>query len=93
MAKFAYSFGFPIAKYYSRSSQEDKIFDRIKSLTRDPFIIVALSSIIIGSLLNTSGVPRTGFFKTVITVFVPLATIMLLSSIPGDEIQARPRLY
>ncbi|MGB5750809.1 MAG: hypothetical protein WBM69_27815, partial [Desulfobacterales bacterium] len=78
---FYYAIGFPIAKYYSRTSREEKIFDRIKSLTRDPFIIVALSSIIIGSLLNTSSVPRPGFFKTVITVFVPLAAIMLLSSI------------
>jgi len=78
---FYYSTGFPIAKYYSRSSQEEKNFDRIKSLTRDPFIIVALSSIILGVLLNTSGVTRPEFFKTVISVFVPLATIMLLSSI------------
>jgi len=78
---FYYSIGFPIAKYYSRNTQEEKIFDRIKSLTRDPFIIVALASIILGGILNTGGVPRPGFFKTVISVFVPLATIMLLSSI------------
>lgn len=78
---FYYAIGFPIAKYYSRSSQEDNIFDRIKSLARDPFIIVAISSIILGGLLNTGGLPRPGFLKTVIAVFVPLATIMLLSSI------------
>jgi predicted permease len=78
---FYYSIGFPIAKYYSRSIQEEKILDRIKSLTRDPFIIVALSSIILGGILNISGVPRPGFFKTVISIFVPLTTIMLLSSI------------
>ena len=78
---FYYSIGFPIAKYYSRSTQEERIFDRIKSLTRDPFIIVALSSIVLGGILNISGVPRPGVFKIVIPVFVPLATIMLLSSI------------
>ena len=69
---FYYSIGFPIAKYYSRSTQAERIFDRIKSLTRDPFIIVALAGIVLGGILNISGVPRPGFFKTVISVFVPL---------------------
>jgi len=78
---FYYSIGFSIAKYYSRNTQEEKIFDRIKSLTRDPFIIVALSSILLGGILNTGGISRPEFFKTVISVFVPLATITLLSSI------------
>ena len=78
---FYYSIGFPIAKYYSRSTREERILDRIKHLTRDPFIIVALTSIVLGAILNGSGVPRPGFFKTVISGFVPLATIMLLSSI------------
>ncbi len=78
---FYYSIGFPIAKYYSRSDREEKILDRIKSLTRDPFIIVALSSIFLGGILNISDIARPGFFKAIIAVFVPLATIMLLTSI------------
>lgn len=76
-----YSIGFPIAKYYSRSAGEERILDRIKSLTRDPFIIVALSSIVLGGILNISDIARPGFYKVVIAVFVPLATIMLLTSI------------
>ncbi len=51
----------PIAKYYSSSSSEERISDRIKSLSRDPFILVALSSIIIGGLLNFSGAQRPDF--------------------------------
>ncbi len=78
---FYYSIGFPIAKYYSRSTQAERTFDRFKSLTRDPFIIVALASIVLGGILNISAVPRPGFFKTAISVFVPLTTVMLLSSI------------
>ena len=76
-----YSIGFPIAKYYSRSAREEKALDRIKSLSRDPFIIVALSSIVIGGIMNISGIARPEFYKSVISVFVPLATILLLSSI------------
>ena len=76
-----YSIGFPIAKYYSSSSSEENISDRIKSLSRDPFILVAVSSIVIGGLLNFSGVQRPDFYKNIISVFVPLGTILLLTSI------------
>jgi predicted permease len=42
---------------------------------------VSLSSIIIGGMLNFGGVQRPEFYKTIIAVFVPLMTIMLLASI------------
>ena len=76
-----YAIGFPIAKYYSSSTKEERFRDRLKSLTRDPFILVALSSIIIGGLLNFTDVVRPQFYKTIIAVFIPLGTIMLLTSI------------
>ncbi len=76
-----YVIGFPVAKYYSSSTSEERIRDHLKNLTRDPFILVALSSIIVGGLLNFSGVDRPEFYATIITVFVPLMTIMLLTSI------------
>jgi hypothetical protein len=58
-----------------------QIGDLVKGLTRDPFILVAITSIIIGGLLNFSSVDRPEFYKTIIAVFVPLGTIMLLTSI------------
>ena len=76
-----YAIGFPIAKYYSSSTKEERIRDNLKNLTRDPFILVALSSIIIGGLLNFSGVDRPEFYATIIAVFVPLMSIILLASI------------
>ena len=76
-----YSIGFPIAKYYSRSEKTEGTLDRIKSLGKDPFILVALSSIVLGGLLNWSGVQRPEFFRTVVSTFVPLGTILLLTSI------------
>ncbi|MDJ0913530.1 MAG: hypothetical protein QNI95_08175 [Desulfobacterales bacterium] len=76
-----YGVGFPIAKYYSSSAEKEQFLNRLKSLVRDPFIIVALFSIIIGGLLNIAGTERPHIFKTVISIFVPLATIMLLASI------------
>jgi predicted permease len=76
-----YAIGFPVAKYYSDSTSEERIRDHLKNLTRDPFILMALSCIIIGGLLNFSGVDRPEFYATIIAVFVPLMTIMLLTSI------------
>lgn len=76
-----YSVGFPIAKYYSSSQPDEKISQRLKALMRDPFIIVALSSIILGGTLNISGVARPVIFKPIVAVCVPLGTVLLLASI------------
>lgn len=76
-----YSIGFPIAKYYSSSEKTEKSLDRIKSLGKDPFILTALSSIVLGGLLNHSGIQRPEFFKAVVSTFVPLGTVLLLTSI------------
>lgn len=77
-----YAIGFPVAKYYSRAGHANEpTITRIKSLARDPFIIAALSSILVGSLLNVTGIPRPVFFKTVNALFIPLGTTLLLVSI------------
>jgi predicted permease len=79
---FYYSIGFPIAKYYSGAAQKDVgVAVRLKALTRDPFILVAVSSLILGALLNLSGLHRPNVYATVNAVVVPLATILLLCSI------------
>ena len=76
-----YAIGFPVAKYYSNTAMDEHVRDHLKNLIRDPFILVSLSSIIIGGMLNFGGVQRPEFYKTIIAVFVPLMTIMLLASI------------
>ena len=77
-----YSIGFPIAKYYSgdAAAMEDK-WSRLKGLAKDPFIIVAVSSIVLGGLFNISGFNRPALYATINAIFVPLSTIMLLASI------------
>jgi len=75
-----YSVGFPIAKYYSSSEKTESTVERIKSLGKDPFILTALSSIVLGGLLNWAGVQRPEFFRTVVSIFVPLGTVLLLAS-------------
>lgn len=79
---FYYAVGFPIAKYYSgESSVDEGTGRRLKRLLRDPFILTALASILIGGLLNASGLKRPAFYGILNSVFVPLGTVMLLTSI------------
>jgi hypothetical protein len=77
-----YAVGFPIAKYYSGvDSTDNDAGRRVKHLFRDPFILTALASILVGGLLNVSGLERPGFYRILNGIFVPLGTVMLLASI------------
>ncbi|MGD8562071.1 MAG: hypothetical protein PVG03_06035 [Desulfarculaceae bacterium] len=77
-----YGVGFPIAKYYADSGPEkESLGQRLKNVFSDAFVLVALGSLFTGLILNISGVPRPAFFGTVIAVFVPLGTFLLLISI------------
>lgn len=89
-----YSLGFSIAKHYSL--QDDgktrQLFD-MKSILRDPFIIVGIFSIVIGFSLNISGLSRPDFYKNVIQVLVPLSTLILLISIGLSMKFKKIRIY
>jgi predicted permease len=77
-----YAIGFPIAKYYSGAKENNiSMAIRLKGLLKDPFIIAAVSSLIIGSLLNLSGLERPESYGFANSVIVPLFTILLLISI------------
>lgn len=76
-----YAIGFPIARYYSDTEQEETPLSRIKNMGRDPFIIVALSSIIMGGFFNAANIDRPLILGTIVSLFVPLGTILLLTSI------------
>jgi predicted permease len=76
-----YAIGFPIAKYFGSSRHDVPTRGLLKHLVRDPYLIMAVSAITIGGLLNISHVQRPEFYKTIISVFVPLLTLLLLTSI------------
>jgi len=79
---FYYAVGFPIAKYYSGAAQKELgIAARLKALMRDPFILVAVSSLILGAVMNLSGLERPVIYGAINAVVVPLATVLLLASI------------
>lgn len=77
-----YGIGFPIAKAYSNSSlKKESAGLRFKKIFEDIFIRVALISIAIGLIFNFSGIERPGFYATLNSIIVPIATILLLMSI------------
>ena len=77
-----YSVGFPIAKYFSAmDARQDSTAARLKTLISDPFILVALSSILLGGILNLCGLPRPDVFGALNAIFIPLGTGLLLISI------------
>jgi predicted permease len=77
-----YAFAFPIAKSFSPGVTEAPGFrKRIVAIVADPFIIVAVSSMALGFVLNLLGVPRPGFFSTLNSIVIPLASTLLLISI------------
>ena len=77
-----YAFGFPIAKSYSLDAAEtESLSKRIRKIFSDPFVLVALGSILVGFILNLSGIKRPYFYTSLNAIFVPATTILLLSSI------------
>jgi hypothetical protein len=74
--------GFSVAKSYSLQAEANvSLLSRIKQLGSDPFILVGLSSIVLGILLNLSGLDRPAFFTTINAVCIPIGTLLLLVSI------------
>lgn len=89
-----YSIGFPIAKYYSASGKDGEgTWHRVRGLAGDPFILVTVSSITLGALLNAANVPRPYIFGPLNTALIPLGTGMLLVSIGLSMQFSKVKLY
>jgi len=77
-----YAIGFPIAKFYSTEAAESETtISRIKKVFTDIFVVVALTTILMGAILNYSGLDRPDCYRTINYIFIPLATVLLLTSI------------
>lgn len=77
-----YAVGFPLAKSYSDDLTQTPSFrQRLKGAVTDIFVLVAVSSITAGLVLNLCDVPRPAVYATVNAVFIPLAALLLLIAI------------
>jgi len=77
-----FAIGFPIAKIFSTNIIiKEKLTSRIRQVATDVFVIVALASVVIGILLNLSGIKRPIFYENINAISIPAGTITLLMSI------------
>jgi predicted permease len=76
-----YGIGFPVAKYFGSSRYDVPARGLVKHLARDPYLLVAVSAVVLGGFLNMSGVPRPQVYKSILSVLIPLLTLLLLISI------------
>ena len=76
-----YIIWFPIAKSFSPTVLADSKNKKIIKVITDPFVLVALASILLGVILNTSGLQRPAFYSTLNSIVIPLGSLLLLISI------------
>jgi len=76
-----YTIWFPIAKSFSPHVQQEAKTGKLLKIIADPFVLVAIASLLIGIILNTSGIPRPAFYSSLNTIAVPLSSMILLISI------------
>ena len=77
-----YAIGFPIAKFYSTEATESvTTISRLKKVFTDIFVVVALTTILLGAILNFSELERPDCYRTINYIFIPTATVLLLTSI------------
>jgi predicted permease len=74
-----YTIVFPMSRLYGIHVEENRVrgLARLRNFA-DPFIITALSAILIGGALNFSNINRPDFYELLINILVPLAILMLV---------------
>jgi predicted permease len=77
-----YGIGFPFAKSMSNIHEEQEpITIQIIRVLSDKYVLVALSSMVIGLGLNMIGYKRPVFYSSLNSVLIPFGTVLLLFSI------------
>ncbi len=76
-----YTIWFPLAKSFSPQVQTEVKTGKLLKIIADPFVLVALASILMGVILNISGIPRPEFYNTLNVIVIPLSSLLMLTSI------------
>ncbi|PKL08835.1 MAG: hypothetical protein CVV51_06900 [Spirochaetae bacterium HGW-Spirochaetae-7] len=84
-----YSVIFPMSRAYGERANPDSTRDRGRPgrlagalrVVRDPFLLVALSAVVLGLGLNASGVVRPAFYGRLNSILVPFSSFLLLFAI------------
>ena len=75
---YYYSIGYPIAKAHGSIGQKK---NSILKFVLDPYILVAVSSIALGIILNNTGVPRPAFYVNINNFLIPSTSLLLVATV------------
>ncbi|MGJ9385196.1 AEC family transporter [Salipaludibacillus sp. CF4.18] len=75
-----YTVGFPVAKRFSdqKSLSSKNLPQRLAEVAKDPFILIALVSVAVGSSLNVSNYSRPEFYGGLIELLLPTTILLLM---------------
>lgn len=77
-----FAVGFPLARAYAEGGRRrGGALAGLRRVFTDPFIFVALSSMLAGAALNLAGVPRPSFFPALNSILIPLGSLFMLTAI------------
>lgn len=88
---YYYLIGYPIAKTYGTSNQQKK--NKLISVITDPYILVYFFSIILGCVLNLSGLKRPPVFGEINSALIPIISVLLVSVVGYSMQFSKIRLY
>ncbi len=88
---YYYLIGYPIAKTYGTSTQQKK--NKLISILTDPYILVYLFSIVLGCILNISGLERPPVFASINSTLIPIMSVLLVSAVGYSMQFSKVRLY
>ncbi|MFA9558887.1 AEC family transporter [Evansella sp. AB-rgal1] len=73
-----YAIGFPVAQSYGEEHAAEKQRSALSKLVRNPFVILTVTTILVGTLLNLSPLERPAFYAGLNSILVPIFTILLI---------------
>jgi predicted permease len=76
-----YLIGYPIAKFYGSTENDNRTRKSALNILLDPFVFVYLISILLGLMLNFLGIDRPLEYKGINETLIPLTSILLVTTV------------
>lgn len=73
-----FGLGFPIASRFSVNKEKNR---SLLQIIKDPFVMISMGAIVLGFILNVTGLERPAFYTDLNSILIPLGSTLLLISI------------
>ncbi len=78
---YNYLFAYPVVKSIGDGITDDSLSEKIKGLLKDPSIVIYVSAVFVGVILNLSGLQRPEFMAQYNNIMIPVVSFFLISTI------------